>query len=258
MSLNRATFIILIAVYAVTFFTQNNFRGASNVAPEVLREPLQMELTDKNSITFSKDDYDYDLKPLYNYELNGIIVHRMDYTWFSLYKKDSVFPLDLCMVWGKNVESGVYKNENVSYSQDARFCWWSWSGGNIQFNNNEISNNHLLISSDELRAKLDDLYEGDQIKIKGKLVDVSAKNTGDVGEFDPGHFSLKTSTVRDDTGAGACEIIFVEGIEIIKKGNPASIFFHKFSKYGILAWVVLNFILAIKYIFWSRKKFANQ
>ena len=83
---------------------------------------------------------------------------------------------------------------------------------------------------------------GDQVKIKGKLVDIFAKNIGEPGKFDPESFEWKSSVTREDTGGGACETIYVEDIEILKKANTTPDVLFKFSLYGLL----LVFLLALR------------
>ena len=242
--LNTIIFFSLLLIMVVTFFTRNSYRGVDSVAPEVLLQPIQEELVGPNIISFTKDDYKYTVSPLYVYEISGLIVHRLDYTWFSIYKKDSVFPLDLCMMWGNDVERGIYKSRDLSFRQDSRFCWWQWSG-KLNVNNSEISNSHLVIDNKDIEAKLKDLNEGDQVKITGFLSNIDAINTGDPGEYDPPEFSLQTSTTRDDSGPGACEIIYVTGIEILKKGNPISVWLFLLSKYGLAIFFAVNFLMFV-------------
>jgi hypothetical protein len=245
--IKRVLFYSFLAVFIVTFFTRNSYRGVSEIKPEILLEPIQAESSEKEVISFEKDDYQYELAPLYDYEINGLVVHRMDYTWFSLYKMDSIFPLDLCIMWGGDVKSGVYKNKNLKFSQDSRFCRYSWRG-NLKFNANEVSNNHILVKDKALENRLKSINAGDQIKIKGKLVNVSGQNIGSPGKYDPENFKMKSSVRRNDTEAGACEIIYLEDFEILKKGNPVSSSFFKISYWGLLTivfWNVINFFAEV-------------
>lgn len=52
---------------------------------------------------------------------------------------------------------------------------------------------------------LDDVIRGNIISLKGKLV-----NVNEVGE----KFVYKSSTQRNDTGSGACEILWLEDLSI--------------------------------------------
>jgi hypothetical protein len=52
---------------------------------------------------------------------------------------------DLCVIWGRNVESGVYKA--MKFSNDSWTCWASWpdSATGQKFQMNAFSNNHILV-----------------------------------------------------------------------------------------------------------------
>jgi len=234
---NKNIFFVLLAIFIVTFFTRNTFRNIDVVDARVLRQPIQAQVYDPGVIRFTKDNYEYSLTPLYDYEINGLIVGKMNYRLFSLYKYESVFPLDLCIIWGKNVSSRVYKNRSVKFSQDCRWCWVQW-WGNIEFQMNEMSNNHLLINNSSLEKVLSSIVRGDQVKIKGKLVNVEAH----IPDQPNSQIYWRSSTSRDDNGAGACEVIYVEDIKILEKANTLSGLLYNLSRYGLLAWLLFNIV----------------
>ncbi|MDD4899996.1 MAG: hypothetical protein PHG68_05350 [Candidatus Omnitrophica bacterium] len=211
--------------------------------------PVQSELNNSDTIRFSRNDYSYELTPVYGYEISGLIASKMNYQAFSLEKFEKVFPLDLCLIWGSNVANGAHRNREVLFSQDCRWCMvWVRQAG-IKFNYNELSNNHLLISDPGLERKAKSLLVGDQVKIIGKLVNVKANLVGKPGSFDAAHYTLKSSTNREDKGAGACEVIYVEDIEVLKKANVAADFLFHISLYaiiGLVVWKALRFFSIIK------------
>lgn len=235
-------YIILLIGLAITFFTRNNYRKVQNIDSVVLKEPVQENLSDHDLIEFEKDDFKYELTPLYEYEISALVVHKMDYRIFSIYKTDSVFPMDLCMLWGKNVEDKIYQDKALSFSQDMRFCFARWTR-DLNFNTDEISNTHLVIKDADLRKKINQISVGDQVRIKGKLVNVEAKNLGSPGKYDPANLSLNSSTTREDSGAGACEIIYVEELDILQKGNPVSYYLFIASLYVLIALIVIDILL---------------
>lgn len=235
--LNRNLFLVFFAVFAVTFFTRNNSRGVREIAPEVLRQPVQRKIYAAEIIRFTRYGFSYEVKPLYEYVINALIVNKMYYRLFSIYNYDKVFPMDLCLIWGSNVESGVFRNKSVKFSQDCRWCWAEWFG-NVNFNLDEMSNNHLLLNNPKLERKIKTLVIGDQIKIKGKLVNVKANLVGKPGRFDEKNLTWNTSTTRTDSGAGACEVIYVEDLQILKKSNVISYYLFHISLYGLLALII--------------------
>lgn len=233
---------ILFIMLAVTFFTRNNYRNIDNINSALLNEPVQSETGNKDIIQFTKENYEYKLTPLYDYEINGLVVSKMNYTWFSVYKTDSVFPIDLCMVWGGNVRDKIYKDKSVKFSQDMRFCFAKWSGG-INFNMEEISNSHLILKNKETERKTKTISRGDQVKIKGKLVNIEAKNLGEAGKYDPDFINWESSTTREDAGAGACEVIYVEDIEILEEANPVSNSLFTLSFFVFISLIISDIVL---------------
>lgn len=240
--ISKFIFGILLLVAVITFFTRNNYRSVNNINAAVQSEPIQTEAENQEPIEFTKDDYKYNLTPIYDYEINGLIVQRMNYMWFSVYKTDSVFPSDVCMVWGSNAKNKIYKEESLKFSQDMRFCFAQWSS-KTDFNMEEISNNHLVFKNEETEKKAKSLSRGDQVKIKGQLVNIEAKNIGKPGEYDPDFIKWESSISRNDAGAGACEVIYVDSIEILSKANSISHALFEFSFYSLLLLIIFNTIL---------------
>ena len=74
----------------------------------------------------------------------------------------------------------------------------------------QFSNNHLISDNPFLLKKISSVEPGDQVHITGMLAEYSHSN---------GRFKRGTSTVRTDTGNGACETIFVEEFEILQRNN---------------------------------------
>ncbi|MFA5361704.1 MAG: hypothetical protein WC335_00440 [Candidatus Omnitrophota bacterium] len=237
--LNKIILPIFLLTTAVTFFTRNNITEVNSIAPEVLLQPFQEKPYVTAPIRFERDGYRYELTPLYDYQISGLLVSKMDYKFFSIYKSSSVFPLDVCLLWGSNVGNRVYQYKRIRFVQDCRWCnveWW----GDITFNFNEISNNHLIFKEPRLESLARNLVSGDQIQITGKLVNVKAHSPGKNEAFNPSDLQWNTSIVRNDTGAGACEIVYVEGIRILKKANLISRALFQTGFAGIIAVIILN------------------
>ena len=244
--------ITFVVIFGLTFFLKNNYRSVDNIAPEILKDPIQGDVEYKENIEFEKEGYEYKITPLYDYEISGLVVHSRLYdTWYSLHKKDKVFTVDLCMIWGSNIESKVYQKRSLRFSQDMRFCFYRWMG-NISFNNSEISNSHLLIDNEKHDEIAKGILDGDQVRIKGKLVNVSAQSVDGNDSF-----YQNSSTIRGDTGGGACEVILVEEVEILKKGHPVIRFFNRMSFYGIIIMIIINTIYFFINFYRDEKKHAD-
>lgn len=210
-------FLLSLLVLAVSSFKRQELPAPEKVTGNLNNDPVQTP-TDVQPFEAEKNGIIYVVTPLYNYELNGMIVsyhHSSD--WFDYYHeewKDYINIEDICVLWGDNVSSGVYqkmKFENKSFS-----CWESFKPEATQqdwgkFRADQWSNNHILTNNSDIEKKALAAKTGDQIRMKGYLVKYSVK--GKNGE-------RTSSTTRDDTSQNACEVIFVNDFEIMEASNP--------------------------------------
>lgn len=180
----------------------------------LLEEPLQTPLQ-QETFQVQSQQILYTIKPLYDYDLVGLVVskHNADTWWDYLHREwnDHLNITDLCVVWGNNVRSGAY--QAIEFSSGQFTCNFSTHSDEAfrAFDQSAISNNHLLTDQTALAKALRAVRVGDQIHIKGRLSEY-AHNQGFA-------FRRGTSTVRTDTGNGACETIFVDQFEMIKSGG---------------------------------------
>ena len=63
---------------------------------------------------------------------------------------------------------------------------------------------HMVPANDAIESRLKKLRPGQLVTAGGWLVDIRG----------PGGFSWNTSLRRDDTGNGACEIVYVEELKV--------------------------------------------
>ena len=245
--INRYLFVILLLVLIITFFTRNNIRNVDKITDEATNQPVQKEILNMEEIEFKKDGYLWQLTPLYDYEISGLVVGRMNYQIFSINRYSNLLPIDLGLIWGSNVANKVYQDKRIKFKQDSRWCWVRWDGDAV-FSLNEFSNNHLLTKEKDLSNEAKKVNRGDQIRIKGKLVNIIATPLEDNEISGQNNIMWKSSTTREDNGAGACEIIYVEDIEVLRKGNLLSRFLFWFSFYGLIFlffWSIAYFLYSI-------------
>ena len=155
------------------------------------------------------NDIEYEIQPLYDYEIYGLVVSYEHHDGnYNLHKRraDHINVADFCVVWGENASSGYLDKIDFwngqftcNYSTRDQQAWDS-------FNTNQISNNHLLTDYKYVQKRLSKVSIGDQIRIKGWLS--SYKNSKGS--------SRGTSITRDDQGNGACETIYVQELDILR------------------------------------------
>ncbi len=243
-------FLIFVITLITSFFLRDNYRDIDEINPALLKQPKQTQTIQPAPVKFEKDGFQYELTPLYDYQIDALVVSRMIYDkWYSLSKTDSVFSVDLCLLWGSNITSEVYKNKSLFFSQDMRFCFYRWLEGNLPFNEDEVSNNHLVIEDEKIEKIAKNILPGDQVSITGKLVSVVATDSKNANEY-----SWASSTTRTDTSGGACEVLYVENIEILQKGNPIFRLLYEISFYGIFALIIFE----ILYLISETRKFISK
>jgi hypothetical protein len=137
-----------------------------------------------------------------HYEITARLLHREHYAFDAL---ADLAPEDLALGWGALSDNKVLATLDIT--QSARFLSW-YPHADLALTREQItlhSANTHVIPADALVAKqLARLRVGQVVRLTGTLVD---------GVRDDGVW-FRTSLTRADTGAGACEVMLVERIEI--------------------------------------------
>jgi hypothetical protein len=180
-----------------------------------LADPVQRETAEAVFDT-TVNGVRYRIEPVADYRLEGVVVSYHDSDAFiDVYHhddwRDFINIRDLCVIWGRNVASGVYRQmefENTTWT-----CWARWPSQEVgrRFSMHQLSNNHLLAADPGVAAAIMAARPGDQISLRGLLVAYSHSDN---------QFRRGTSTSRTDTGNGACETVFVRDFQILRRANP--------------------------------------
>jgi hypothetical protein len=217
-------FVCSLLLLGVTLFHKDRFPEPGELDLARLGPPLQTP-TNRPVLTVSVRDQDYRITPRFDYELFGMVVSYSDADalkniWHHKSWKDFINVRDLCLVWGENVSSGVYRD--LLFRNDSWTCWVAWSEPEVgsRFEMRAISNNHLLTDDPEVITALMALERGDQVRLKGVLADYVNLGNG---------FRRETSVTREDGGNGACETVYLDEIELIRKANPVMRRLHSFA-----------------------------
>jgi hypothetical protein len=176
-------------------------RGTTALHPvDWTQEPVQTA-TERPAFTVATRKGPVRLQPRYGFEVSAVVAeaerYRMD---------DSAFlsPLDLALVWGKLPEE-PYWNQ-VRYQQTGRYYLWSTSSPELDpaYIQEHSSNMHMIPADANIRRALLSAGHGDWVRLRGLLVDAAG----------PDGFTWSTSTSRLDSGAGACELVWVEEAQV--------------------------------------------
>ena len=194
---------------------RHNLPEPGLLVTELLEEPEQVKVRE-TPFESSVGGVTYRIEPLFSYELQGLVVskHDSDTWWDYLHHEwnDHLNVVDLCVIWGNNAKSGAYRDIEFSSGQFTCNFQASSAAAFAAFDMTAISNNHLLTDDPLIAKKMRSVRIGDQVRFRGWLAEYSHNHNGQ-------GFRRGTSTVRNDTGNGACETIYVKDFEIIRRGG---------------------------------------
>lgn len=201
--------LLSILLYVVAIWQKDSLPDSSAIIKSSFRDPVQSK-TKKPPFSFNYRGETYDIEPVANYELWGLVVTKNNInSWADIMHTDaSVDIKDICVIWGENVAGSDF--HNVSYSSSDFTCYFKYPHMTV-FDHNKISNNHLLSDNKIVRDKIRNAKIGDQIHVKGLLVNYSPRSNP--------NWRRISSLVRTDSGNGACEVFFVKEFEVLSSKN---------------------------------------
>jgi hypothetical protein len=169
-------------------------------APGILAPdaPLQVDLDSGERLQRG----DITLTTRARFELTARVLSREDYRYDA---GASLAPEDLALGWGRMSDSAVLAK--ITISQSNRFYYWHVDEFPIPRREIETSsaNMHMIPSDDTVRRSLERVRQGQLVHLTGFLVDASR----------PNGWRWHTSMTREDTGDGACELVYVESIDTV-------------------------------------------
>jgi len=170
--------------------------GTSGVI--IYKQPVQ-KLIDNNLYTF--EDSSVPLVPVAVFDISGVVLSKKRYMPWS---DKSFAPWDIALGWGSM--SDPSKLSHVDFWSAGRELHFNFAH-NSPVQKPEIlagsANIHIIPANDEMHALLSGIQSGDIVRLTGFLV--NAVDGLDVWQ---------TSTLRNDTGKGSGEILYVENVDL--------------------------------------------
>ncbi len=169
--------------------------GPGEVAPN---QPVQINLKDAEPF----EHKGCDITPAAEFDITARVLAKKRYRFD---REAKLSPFDFAMGWGPM--SDETNLDEIDIKQSGRFYrWWT---DDFPIPRAEIERNsanmHLIPADDSVYDVMKDVKAGNVVHIKGYLV----KIRGEKGSY------WNSSMTRNDTGAGACEVIWVKELEII-------------------------------------------
>lgn len=143
----------------------------------------------------------YQLTPLADYDIEARVLSVEKY---STDDGARLSPIDFAVGWGPMSDSAVL--EHFRISQGARFStiYPDEQAIDMKIALRSAANMHLIPATGSLQDEFKRVRPGHVVRLRGKLVSV----------LGPGNFTWRSSLDRTDTGAGACELLYVESLEL--------------------------------------------
>jgi len=185
----------LVLDWVVVYFVRLFWGAGLGPGVQAKAEPRQWEVDPRGW-----QQGEFSLEALAGFEVTARVLSVKEYGG----KEGVLSPLDLALGWGKMSDDEVLSA--LTIRQSGRWYTYRWSDappippGEII---RSSANMHMIPATPEVAEALADVEKGDLVTLKGSLVSIQG----------PEGFRWRSSLSRKDTGAGACEIVWVEGIE---------------------------------------------
>ena len=158
-------------------------------------DPVQQDLD--AAATF--DLKGYQITPLADFKIRAKVLSREDY---SMDAGAELSPVDLALGWGRMSDTAVL--DRIDISQNGRFYFWRTKQYPIPRAEiiSSSANMHIVPANDAVMNTLRWVRPGHLVTLKGKLIMAKSSDGG----------IWLSSTTRDDSGDGACELVYVEAL----------------------------------------------
>lgn len=199
--------ILIVTLFALALWqiTHSLLTRPVRLGPGVFatKAPVQVNCPE-NTPTFK--NYGAIFTPLALYEIKAKVLSKKRY---RLGREARFSPMDLALGWGRMSDEKIIDQINIR--QRSRFFFWRTKKNRAPIPRSEIvqhsANTHLIPANEKIKRAILKTRVGEIIKCRGILVRV-----------DYGNWHWKSSMSREDSGSGACEVIWVDSFESI---NPS-------------------------------------
>lgn len=192
------TFLLIAFVYSFFHSPEEIFVPPGQIAPE---EPYQKNFYNAEPIIYEN----FVMTPVADFSFTARVLSTQKY--FSG-KEADISPWDLAIGWGVMSDSEIL-NSLSGASQSGRFYYIKWDNEPPAPKKemlHSIANIHVVFPSKEIQQKIKKAKKGQLVIASGYLVNVKEKNSD---------WKWNTSTIRSDTGWGACELFYIKDIEFL-------------------------------------------
>ena len=141
---------------------------------------------------------EFTVSPLASFSIEARVLSREDY---SFGPESAISPTDLALGWQRMADPAVY--EPLGIRQSGRWYRYRWDAGGPPIPLREIvrssANMHIVPADPDVERALDGVRAGQMVRLQGWLIE-ARRDDG---------WRWRSSLTREDSGDGACELIYV-------------------------------------------------
>jgi len=187
--------------------------GCSNPEPaavehgkiDTLQDPIQTPADPEDIITLEIENGVFELTPMARYRASVMVMSKKSYShgWSG-----KIAPIDLALAWGNLTEPRYDKH--IDYSQSDRWYYFEYDSESPldgRYISDHSANNHIIPATENIHKALKSVKKKQKIVLEGFLVYLKGTYKGE-------KVFWNSSLKREDHGANACELFFVEKVRI--------------------------------------------
>lgn len=194
----RKLLVFLLVVAA--FVAYNRWQYRPVVHPPGVLIPFAPEQADIRGGRLIRHD-DYVVSPRAEFDIQARVLSRETY---YLGTESDLSPIDLALGWGRMSDQAVLDRIEISQSGRWYFTRYDLPPPIPEWEIiSSSSNMHMIPADSSVERDLKRLRPGELVRLKGYLVDIDHESG----------WAWRTSMRRDDTGQGACEIVYVNDVQ---------------------------------------------
>ncbi len=226
--------VLLLVLFALSIYSckkKNELPSYAQFPAEALRDPLQTS-TLRPPFQARVGDQTHHVVPLFDYQIAGLVVSSGFSKNMAKRRNDDLNLMDVGLLWGDNLDPAIY--QNITFINNGVWLRFDTKDRKVwnRFDQNRVSNNHLICTDLSLRKRIKALHPGEIISMEGCLADYSGRHS---------------STVRTDRGDGACEVLWVDKLILLQdKTKPWELLFRGsfYSLLGLLLLKIIHFFIS--------------
>ncbi len=194
-------YVLVLACMVLSFIFAREIFGTDEILhpPGVLapESPRQVLIAQGQSW----EHKGYRLTPLATYKIRARVLGKEKYRFG---RESKLSPFDLALGWGPMSDQAIV--DRLEISQSGR--WYYWQAQILPLSKQALitssANTHIVPAKPEIAEALGLVRVGEVITLRGKLVAIAGRDG----------WQWRSSLRRDDTGQGACEVFWVEEVEL--------------------------------------------